>query len=325
MKRRYTIVILLSLVGLLVGCDGDNSLQSEAALPGPQKTASMTLSIYTGSNVSRAVDLPGDPGTSPEMPGTIRNIHLFMWIEPLNGDPAYMDHLYIEVPDSTVYYVFQGIVMPESTASFYAIVNAGVHNEWDALTTVGEVLALTTIATPSRDLFAGQLLNLAVTKEQHSGLIEAGLVAAKVDVLYNIGTAITNYNAKPGAQKPNGDCVSAKVVSLQLKNVPREGYFFDVRSNTPDPSHTINLSGNSGPGQAAWINGRYDCYLYDSGSLDLSLVVQSTYADGYEKNTTYNVHIDTPQDLTVAPYYLLRFDVVGFSQTEYNYRWTTSI
>lgn len=325
MKRTYTIIALLSLFGLLVGCGGDNSLQPDS-LPGSQQPMSnLTLSIYTGSNVSRAVDLPGDPGVSPDMPGSIKNIHLFMYVEPANGSASYLDHFYIEVPDNIDYYVFQKIAVPECRASFYAIVNAGPHDEWEALTRVDEVLALTTQATPSRDLFAGQLLNLAINQDQHSGLIEAGLVAAKVDVLYNIGTAITNYNAKPGAEKPNGDCVSAKVVSLRLKNVPSAGYFFNVRSNTPDPDHTLNLAGDAGPGQAAWINGRYDCYLYDSGSLDLELVVKSIYTDGYEKETTYNVHVDTPQDLAVAPYYLLRFNVVGFSQTAYNYRWTTSI
>ena len=53
--------------------------------------------------------------------------------------------------------------------------------------------------------------------------------------------------------------------------------------------------------------------------------MSSTYTDGYEQITVYNVHIDTPADLAVAPYYLLRFNVVGFSQTEYNYRWTASV
>ena len=115
------------------------------------------------------------------------------------------------------------------------------------------------------------------------------------------------------------------VTSLLLKNVPRAGFFFDVHANTPDPSHTVTLTGNSGPGQAAWINGRFDSYLYDSGSLDVELTVSSTYTDGYEQKTVYNVHIDTPADLAVAPYYLLRFNVVGFSQTEYNYRWTASV
>jgi len=63
----------------------------------------------------------------------------------------------------------------------------------------------------------------------------------------------------------------------------------------------------------------------NSGTLDIELVVQSVYADTYVKTTTYNIHVDTPEDLAVAPYYLLRFDVVGFTQTEYNYRWTASI
>lgn len=98
-----------------------------------------------------------------------------------------------------------------------------------------------------------------------------------------------------------------------------------MRSNDPVVDHVVSLTGNSGPGQSAWINGRYDCYLYDSGTLDIELVVQSVYADTYVKMTTYNIHVDTPEDLAVAPYYLLRFDVVGFTQTEYNYRWTASI
>lgn len=324
MKPRYTILTLLSLLWLLVGCGGDNSLQPDD-LSVPQEKTAMTLSIYTGGNVSRAVDLPGDPGTSPDLPGSIKNIHLFMYVEPANGNAPYMEHHYFVVPEETVYYEFQGLYLPECTVSFYAIVNAGAHSEWNALSTVDEVLALTTIATPSRDLFAGTLLDLAVTKTNHSGLIEAGLVASKVDIQYNIGSAITNYNAKQEALKEHGDCLSAKVVSLQLKNVPKMGYFFNVRGNTPEPTHTINLSGNSSPGQAAWINGRYDCYLYDSGSLDVELVVESSYADGYVKQTTYNVHVDTPADLADAPYYLLRFNVIGFSQTEYNYRWTLSI
>ena len=46
---------------------------------------------------------------------------------------------------------------------------------------------------------------------------------------------------------------------------------------------------------SAWINGRYDCYLYDSGTLDIELVVQSVYADTYVKMTTYNIHVDTPR------------------------------
>lgn len=186
-------------------------------------------------------------------------------------------------------------------------------------------MALTTIATPSRDLYAGTLLDLELVQMKHSGVIDAGLVASKVDIMYNIGTAISNYNAKPAGQKEHGDCTSAKVVSLKLKNVPKEGKFFAVRSNDPVVDHVVSLTGNSGPGQSAWINGRYDCYLYDSGTLDIELVVQSVYADAYVKTTTYNIHVDTPEDLAVAPYYLLRFDVVGFTQTEYNYRWTASI
>lgn len=316
--------MLLSLVGLLTGCHRESSMLPEV-VPTPQKTSSMILSIYTGQNTTRSVDLPGDPGTSPDLPGSIKNIHLFMYVRPLEGGAAYMEHFYIEVPESTDYYVFQGIVAPECVASFYAIVNAGRHDEWQNLSTVDEVLALTTIATPSRDLFAGQLLDVEMTKEEHSGLIDAGLVASKVDIMYNIGTAITNYNARQEGLKPHGDCVSARVTSLLLKNVPRAGFFFDVHANTPDPSHTVTLTGNSGPGQAAWINGRFDSYLYDSGSLDVELTVSSAYTDGYEQITVYNVHIDTPADLAVAPYYLLRFNVVGFSQTEYNYRWTASV
>ena len=236
-----------------------------------------------------------------------------------------MEHYYIELPESTAYYEFQAIDVPKCTASFYAIVNAGSHYEWDALSTEDEVMALTTIATPSRDLYAGTLLDLELVQMKHSGVIDAGLVASKVDIMYNIGTAISNYNAKPAGQKEHGDCTSAKVVSLKLKNVPKEGKFFAVRSNDPVVDHVVSLTGNSGPGQSAWINGRYDCYLYDSGTLDIELVVQSVYADTYVKMTTYNIHVDTPEDLAVAPYYLLRFDVVGFTQTEYNYRWTASI
>lgn len=292
---------------------------------GTQETASVTLSIYTGREISRAVGLPGDPGTSPEMPDAIENINLFMYVEPKNGAAAYMEHYYIELPESTAYYEFQAIDVPKCTASFYAIVNAGSHYEWDALSTEDEVMALTTIATPSRDLYAGTLLDLELVQMKHSGVIDAGLVASKVDIMYNIGTAISNYNAKPAGQKEHGDCTSAKVVSLKLKNVPKEGKFFAVRSNDPVVDHVVSLTGSSGPGQSAWINGRYDCYLYDSGTLDIELVVQSVYADTYVKMTTYNIHVDTPEDLAVAPYYLLRFDVVGFTQTEYNYRWTASI
>ena len=154
--------------------------------------------------------LPGDPGTSPEMPDAIENINLFMYVEPKNGAAAYMEHYYIELPESTAYYEFQAIDVPKCTASFYAIVNAGSHYEWDALSTEDEVMALTTIATPSRDLYAGTLLDLELVQMKHSGVIDAGLVASKVDIMYNIGTAISNYNAKPAGQKEHGDCTSAK-------------------------------------------------------------------------------------------------------------------
>ncbi|OKY89817.1 MULTISPECIES: hypothetical protein [Barnesiella] len=324
LKQRYAIMALLFATWLLGGCGGENSLQPGSPSE-PQETASVTLSIYTGREISRAVGLPGDPGTSPELPDAIENINLFMYVEPKNGAAAYMEHYYIELPESTAYYEFQAIDVPKCTASFYAIVNAGSHYEWDALSTEDEVMALTTIATPSRDLYAGTLLDLELVQMKHSGVIDAGLVASKVDIMYNIGTAISNYNAKPAGQKEHGDCTSAKVVSLKLKNVPKEGKFFAVRSNDPVVDHVVSLTGNSGPGQSAWINGRYDCYLYDSGTLDIELVVQSVYADTYVKMTTYNIHVDTPEDLAVAPYYLLRFDVVGFTQTEYNYRWTASI
>ena len=99
---------LLFATWLLGGCGGENSLQ-----PGnpsePQETASVTLSIYTGREISRAVGLPGDPGTSPEMPDAIENINLFMYVEPKNGAAAYMEHYYIELPESTAYYEFQAI------------------------------------------------------------------------------------------------------------------------------------------------------------------------------------------------------------------------
>ncbi len=324
MKKWYTIWTVVLLAGLLCSCGGKDSAMSEEPVL-PQETTSMTLNIYTGQALSRAVTLPGDPGVSPDMPGPIENIHLFMYVEPKDGSASYMKHYYIELPESTTYYQFQAIDVPKCIASFYAIVNAGPHNEWELLSTEAEVLALTTTATPSRNLYAGTLLDLELVQVRHSGVIDAGLVASKVDIMYNIGTAITNYNAKPLGQKEHGDCVSAKVVSLSLNNVPQVGKYFAVRSNTSVQGNQINLTGVSGPGQAAWINGRYDCYLYDSGSLDIILVVESVYADNFVKNTTYNVHIDTPTDLTDAPYYLLRFDVVGFTQTEYNYRWIVSV
>ena len=138
---------LLFATWLLGGCGGENSLQPGSPSE-PQETASGTLSIYTGREISRAVGLPGDPGTSPEMPDAIENINLFMYVEPKNGAAAYMEHYYIELPESTAYYEFQAIDVPKCTASFYAIVNAGSHYEWDALSTEDEVMALTTIATP---------------------------------------------------------------------------------------------------------------------------------------------------------------------------------
>ncbi len=320
---RYTIWTVVLFAWLFVGCGGDSSVLNEPALR--PETTSMTLNIYTGQAASRAVTLPGDPGTSPDMPGPIENIHLFMYVEPKDGSAAYMEHYYIELPESTTYYVFNAIDVPKCIASFYAIVNAGRHDEWEALSTEAEVLALTTTEPPSRNLYAGTLLDLELVQVRHSGTIDAGLVASKVDIMYNIGTAIVNYNAKPTIQKEHGNCTSAKVVSLKLKNVPAEGYFFSVRSNVGVPGNTINMSGATAPGQSAWINGRYDCYLYDSGMLEIELLVQSEYEDSTEKTTSYNIQVDTPVDLAVAPYYLLRFDVVGFSQTEYNYRWTASI
>ena len=124
LKQRYAIMALLFATWLLGGCAGENSLQPGSPSE-PQETASVTLSIYTGREISRAVGLPGDPGTSPEMPDAIENINLFMYVEPKNGAAAYMEHYYIELPESTAYYEFQAIDVPKCTASFYAIVNAG--------------------------------------------------------------------------------------------------------------------------------------------------------------------------------------------------------
>ena len=57
----------------------------------------------------------------------------------------------------------------------------------------------------------------------------------------------------------------------------------------------------------------------------MELKVQSEYNDGYEKTTTYNIRVDTPADVVEAPYYLLRFDVVGFSKESYDYQLTASV
>ena len=97
LKQRYAIMALLFATWLLGGCGGENSLQPGSPSE-PQETASVTLSIYTGREISRAVGLPGDPGTSPEMPDAIENINLFMYVEPKNGAAAYMEHYYIELP-----------------------------------------------------------------------------------------------------------------------------------------------------------------------------------------------------------------------------------
>ena len=323
MKRWYTIGMMVLLAGLLCGCGKDEpALEKQTVSP---ETTGMTLTIYTGGAVSRAVTLPGDPGTSPDMPGPIENIHLFMYIEPKDGSAAYMEHHYIELPESTTYYVFEAIDVPKCTASFYAIVNAGRHDEWAALSTEGEVVGLTTGEPPSRNLYAGTLLDLELIQVQHSGVIDAGLVASKVDIMYNIGKAISNYNALPTIQKEHGDCTLAKVVSLKLNNVPTEGHYFSVRGNSEVQGHTYWLTGVTGPERPAWINGRYDCYFYDKGWLDVELKVQSEYNDGYEKTTTYNIRVDTPADVVEAPYYLLRFDVVGFSKESYDYQLTASV
>jgi len=109
---------LLFATWLLGGCGGENSLQPGSPSE-PQETASVTLSIYTGREISRAVGLPGDPGTSPEMPDAIENINLFMYVEPKNGAAAYMEHYYIELPESTAYYEFQAIDVPKCLVLCY--------------------------------------------------------------------------------------------------------------------------------------------------------------------------------------------------------------
>ena len=135
-----------------------------------------------------------------------------------------MEHYYIELPESTAYYEFRAIDVPKCTASFLCYrqcrqsLRMGCRVE-----TEDEVMALTTIATPSRDLYAGALLDLELVQMKHSGVMNAGLVASKVDIMYNIGTAISNYNAKPAGQKEHGDCTSAESRFIEVEKCTQRG------------------------------------------------------------------------------------------------------
>lgn len=314
MKNRNVCAwrVLCRLLGILflltaASCDENTGYSDE-------ESAELSLHIYTNNTV-RATSLPGDPGTGTDR-AQIRNVHLFAFLSPLSGTETEVRHIYLTIPD-TVFYVFARMSIPRCTANLYAVVNAGEKPEWDGLTKEEQVKGLVFTGTPTDTIFAGTLLNQRFAELLCHGTIYASPICSKIDLLYNLGEAITNYNNNHvGAAQ----CTAVRMVSAKMLALPSEGYYFDVNNNNRTVGNDRILVEN--PIRSQWVNGRFDCLAFDAApdgqqvKMEMEIVVESDYSDGRTETTVYKPKLAVEGELSHAPYYLLRFNIVGFREDD---------